>query len=36
MTLGMIAGFRQVITNEGAMALSTGLGATAVGYFIQV
>jgi len=32
---GMIGGFRQVISEEGAMALSTGLGATAVGYFIQ-
>jgi len=32
---GMIGGFRQVIAEEGAMALSTGLGATAVGYFIQ-
>merc|ERR1740130_1334110 len=31
----MIGGFRQVIAEEGAMALSTGLGATAVGYFIQ-
>ena len=33
---GMIAGFRQVIAAEGAGALATGLGATAVGYFIQV
>merc|ERR1712072_1070497 len=32
---GMIGGFRQVIAEEGAMALSTGLGATAVGYFVQ-
>jgi len=32
---GMIGGFRTVIAEEGAMALSTGLGATAVGYFIQ-
>merc|ERR1719476_686720 len=32
---GMVGGFRQVISEEGAMALSTGLGATAVGYFIQ-
>jgi solute carrier family 25 phosphate transporter 3 len=32
---GMIGGFRQVIAEEGAMALSTGIGATAVGYFIQ-
>merc|ERR1719181_1275861 len=31
----MVDGFRKVIKNEGAMALSTGLGATAVGYFIQ-
>merc|ERR1740133_496471 len=31
----MIGGFRQVIAEEGAMALSTGLVATAVGYFIQ-
>jgi len=32
---GMIAGFRTVIKEEGAMALSTGLGATAAGYFVQ-
>lgn len=32
---GMIGGFRTVIAEEGAMALSTGLGATAIGYFIQ-
>merc|ERR1712217_152858 len=32
---GMIGGFRQVIGEEGVMALSTGIGATAVGYFIQ-
>jgi len=32
---GMIGGFKQVISEEGVMALSTGLGATAVGYFIQ-
>merc|ERR1719230_1965500 len=31
----MIGGFKQVIAEEGVMALSTGLGATAVGYFIQ-
>merc|ERR1719321_2249127 len=31
----MIGGFRTVIAEEGAMALSTGLGATAVGYFVQ-
>jgi len=32
---GMIGGFRQVIAEEGAMALSTGIGATAFGYFVQ-
>lgn len=32
---GMIGGFRQVIAAEGAGALATGLGPTAVGYFIQ-
>eukprot|EP00448_Togula_jolla_P023095 CAMPEP_0170591220 /NCGR_PEP_ID=MMETSP0224-20130122/12287_1 /TAXON_ID=285029 /ORGANISM="Togula jolla, Strain CCCM 725" /LENGTH=309 /DNA_ID=CAMNT_0010915069 /DNA_START=81 /DNA_END=1010 /DNA_ORIENTATION=- len=32
---GMLGGFRTVIKEEGAMALSTGLAATAVGYFIQ-
>lgn len=32
---GMIGGFRQVIAEEGAGALATGLGPTAVGYFIQ-
>jgi solute carrier family 25 phosphate transporter 3 len=32
---GMIGGFRQVIAEEGAMALTTGLGATAIGYAIQ-
>lgn len=32
---GLIGGFRQVIAEEGAMALSTGLGATAAGYFVQ-
>jgi solute carrier family 25 phosphate transporter 3 len=32
---GMIGGFRKVIAEEGAGALSTGLGATAIGYFIQ-
>jgi solute carrier family 25 (mitochondrial phosphate transporter), member 3 len=31
----LIGGFNQVIAEEGAMALTTGLGATAVGYFIQ-
>jgi len=32
---GLIGGFRQVVAEEGAMALSTGLGATAIGYFVQ-
>jgi solute carrier family 25 phosphate transporter 3 len=32
---GLIGGFRQIIAAEGAMALTTGLGATAFGYFIQ-
>merc|ERR1712176_167173 len=32
---GLIGGFRQVIAEEGVAALSTGLAATAVGYFIQ-
>jgi len=32
---GLVGGFRQVIGEEGVMALSTGLGATCVGYFIQ-
>ena len=32
---GLIGGFQQVISEEGAMALTTGLGATAVGYFVQ-
>merc|ERR1712194_274438 len=32
---GLVGGFRQIIAEEGAMALSTGLGATAIGYFIQ-
>jgi len=32
---GLVGGFRTVIKEEGAVALSTGLGATAVGYFIQ-
>merc|ERR1719359_2415035 len=31
----MIGGFRTVIAEEGVMALSTGLTATGVGYFIQ-
>jgi len=32
---GLIGGFRQVVAEEGAGALATGLGATAAGYFIQ-
>lgn len=32
---GLIGGFRQIIAEEGAMALATGLGATAAGYFVQ-
>lgn len=32
---GMIGGFRQVIQNEGAGALLTGLGPTVAGYFLQ-
>jgi len=32
---GLISGFRTVIAEEGAMALTTGFGATAAGYFIQ-
>lgn len=32
---GLIGGFRTIIAEEGAMALTTGLGATAIGYFIQ-
>jgi len=32
---GMVDGFRTVIRNEGVGALSTGLAATGVGYFIQ-
>merc|ERR1719276_730535 len=32
---GLVGGFRQIIAEEGAMALTTGLGATAAGYFIQ-
>lgn len=32
---GLIGGFKQIISEEGAMALTTGLGATAMGYFIQ-
>jgi solute carrier family 25 phosphate transporter 3 len=32
---GLVGGFKQIIGEEGAMALTTGLGATAAGYFIQ-
>ncbi|KIM96385.1 hypothetical protein OIDMADRAFT_170052 [Oidiodendron maius Zn] len=32
---GLIGGFRQVIANNGAGALLTGLGPTAAGYFLQ-
>jgi len=32
---GLIGGFKQIISEEGAVALSTGLGATCFGYFIQ-
>lgn len=32
---GMIGGFRQVVSNEGAGALLTGFGPTAAGYFLQ-
>lgn len=32
---GMLGGFRQVVAEEGAAALATGLGPTCVGYFIQ-
>jgi len=32
---GMVGGFRQVIAEEGVIALSTGVTATAIGYFIQ-
>lgn len=32
---GMIGGFKQVIQNEGAGALLTGLGPTVAGYFLQ-
>jgi solute carrier family 25 phosphate transporter 3 len=34
-TQGMIAGFRQVISHEGAGALLTGLGPTILGYSLQ-
>ncbi|KAF8536631.1 mitochondrial carrier domain-containing protein [Trichophaea hybrida] len=32
---GMVGGFRQVISQEGAAALLTGFGPTAAGYFLQ-
>lgn len=32
---GMIGGFKQVIEEEGIAGLATGLGPTAVGYFVQ-
>lgn len=32
---GLIGGFKTIVKEEGAMALSTGLGATAFGYFVQ-
>jgi len=32
---GMVGGFRTIIKEEGAAALATGLGPTAVGYFVQ-
>jgi solute carrier family 25 phosphate transporter 3 len=32
---GMLGGFRQVIAEEGMAGLATGLGPTAVGYFVQ-
>jgi len=32
---GLVGGMRQVVAEEGAGALATGLGPTAVGYFIQ-
>jgi solute carrier family 25 phosphate transporter 3 len=32
---GLIGGFSQVIAEEGVMGLSTGLGPTVVGYFVQ-
>jgi hypothetical protein len=30
----MVGGFKKVIAEEGVGALATGLGATAVGYFV--
>lgn len=32
---GLIGGFRTIVAEEGMMALTTGLGATVFGYFIQ-
>jgi len=32
---GLLGGFRQIIAEEGASTLTTGLGATAAGYFVQ-
>jgi len=32
---GLVGGMRQIVAEEGAMALTTGLGATAFGYFVQ-
>ena len=32
---GLIGGFKQIIAEEGAGALLTGLGPTVVGYFVQ-
>merc|ERR1712194_74307 len=35
MGTGLIGGFKTIIKEEGAAALSTGFGATAAGYFVQ-
>jgi len=32
---GLIGGFKTIVKEEGAMALATGFGATAAGYFVQ-
>jgi len=32
---GLVGGMRQIVAEEGASALATGLGATAFGYFVQ-
>jgi solute carrier family 25 phosphate transporter 3 len=32
---GLIGGIKQVIAEEGAAGLATGLGPTVVGYFVQ-